>query len=101
MCEGSALRLIILSIPSPGDVHQVYVRWPACHHGDHRRGEWRLFFLPGIPWDDAGFSPPNRFIAAVKFVVLLVDTDARRSITPDQFTALLLLSVCSVSQVSS
>lgn len=41
-------------------------------------------FLPGFPWDDAGLSPPNRFTAAVEFVVLLVDTDTKRSITPDQ-----------------
>lgn len=48
-----------------------------------------------------GFYRDYLFKAAKKFVVLLVDTDTKRSITSDQFTALLLLSVRSVSEVSS
>lgn len=110
MCEGSALRLIILSILHQG----MYIK--STYDGLHvitgtTEGVSGVFFsssdpggrclLPGFPWDDAGLSPPNSFIAAVKFVVLLVDTDTKISITPDQFTALLLLSVCSVSKVSS
>lgn len=48
----------------------------------------------GFHWDDPELSPLQCFLAAELMLAgLLVDTDTKRSITADQFTALLLLSV--------
>lgn len=49
----------------------------------------------GFHWGDPELSPFIVFLAAELMLArLVVDTDTKRSITADQFTELLLLSVC-------
>lgn len=110
MCEWTerVVNFLFPSIHPSGDVHQVNIWWPTRHHRNDWRGKpCELFLLVattflslnlalqiGFHWDDPELSPLQRFLAAELMLAgLVVDTDTKRSITADPFTALLLLSV--------